>query len=326
MVKQIKKYLFIVCLLLFAVYSHAQNLVPNPSFEDTVHCPTTTNELFDAQYWINPTQCTPDYFNACSTAGADIVHVPNNGYGTQTAHTGNAYAGFYTFYKTYPNNSREYIQAPLTNSLVAGSKYLVSFYVCLAGISQYAISTVGAYFSVNQITGTSGCNLLPYTPQIQNKASNSLNDKVNWMSVSDTLTAQGGEQYITIGNFMKDSLSDTLFLGSSGGGNVAYYYIDDVSVIDINTMGIKQETNVKTQLSVYPNPNNGKICISGFDAKETSTSIEITDVTGKLVYKQQSSIGNGVVELNLQLISGVYFVHIINAQGATQIQKIVINN
>jgi hypothetical protein len=60
--------------------------------------------------------------------------------------------------------------------------------------------------------------------------------------------------------------------------------------------------------------------------KEISTKIEVTDVTGKLVYKQQNNIDNGIVELNLQLISGVYFVHVINSQGATQIQKIVINN
>jgi hypothetical protein len=325
-VKQIKKYLFIVCGLLLVVYSHAQNLVPNPSFEDTVHCPTNTNELYDAQYWINPTTASPDYFNTCSTANEGVVHIPNNGYGSQSTHTGNAYAGFYAFNKAFPNMYREYIQANLESSLIANHKYVVSFYLNLADGSQYADDNVGAYFSSNQISSSNSNALTTYTPQIQTKPSQLLTDKVNWMLVSDTLTAQGGEQYITIGNFMKDSLSDTLFLGSSGGGNVAYYYIDDVSVIDINTMGIKQETNVKTQLSVYPNPNNGKICISGFDAKETSTSIEITDVTGKLVYKQQSSIGNGVVELNLQLISGVYFVHIINAQGATQIQKIVINN
>jgi len=93
-----------------------------------------------------------------------------------------------------------------------------------------------------------------------------------------------------------------------------------------NTTSLSSQSNPSSLLTVYPNPNNGRVYVSGFDAKETSTNIEVTDVTGKLVYKQQSNIGNGVVELNLQLISGVYFVHIINAQGATQIQKIVINN
>ncbi|HEX7412677.1 MAG TPA: T9SS type A sorting domain-containing protein [Bacteroidia bacterium] len=102
---------------------------------------------------------------------------------------------------------------------------------------------------------------------------------------------------------------------SSGGGG----YRKASAVIPIQTVQ-------KPALSIYPNPNNGKVYISGFDAKETNTKIEITDVTGKLVYKQQSNIGNGTVELNLQLISGVYFVHIIGSTGATQIQKIVINN
>lgn len=100
----------------------------------------------------------------------------------------------------------------------------------------------------------------------------------------------------------------------------------DTVKVTVNTISITKYSIANNQLSVYPNPNNGRVYISGFDAKETSTNIEITDVTGKLVYKQQSNIGNSVVELNLQLISGVYFVHIINSQGATQIQKIVINN
>ena len=77
------------------------------------------------------------------------------------------------------------------------------------------------------------------------------------MLVSDTLFAEGGEQYMTIGNFVPDATSDTLFLGNSGGSNIAYYYIDSVSVIDYGFhTGIKLYEN-NLQLSLYPNPTTG---------------------------------------------------------------------
>jgi hypothetical protein len=33
----------------------AQNLVPNPSFEDTIHCPTDYGYITQAKEWFNPT-------------------------------------------------------------------------------------------------------------------------------------------------------------------------------------------------------------------------------------------------------------------------------
>ena len=77
---------------------------------------------------------------------------------------------------------------------------------------------------------------------------------------------------------------------------------------------------------VYPNPNNGKMYLSGFDGNDKTTSIEITDVAGKLIYKQQHNINNGLIELNLPFVSGVYFIHAVNEAGKTQVQKIVIAN
>ncbi len=82
----------------------------------------------------------------------------------------------------------------------------------------------------------------------------------------------------------------------------------------------------KSAIMIYPNPTNGKVYISGFDANEKTTSIEITDITGKLVYKQQNNIGSGIVELNLPFVSGVYFIRVTNAADISQMQKVIINN
>jgi hypothetical protein len=67
--------------------------------------------------------------------------------------------------------------------------------------------------------------------QAINPNSNVITDKINWMSIELEYLAQGGERFITIGGFDPNNIIII------GGGNVdmVYYYIDDVSVIDIST-------------------------------------------------------------------------------------------
>ena len=302
--KNNNKYLFTICCLLFAVSCiFPQNVVPNPSFEDTVHCPTNPSQIYETQFWISPTTASPDYLNACSAG----VHVPNNGWGNQAAHSGVAYAGFYA-YNTVHKNYKEYIQEPLFTTLVANHKYYVSFYVSLAEVSQYAVSSVGALFTSSAISSSSSLTL-NYTPQTQNPSTNKLTDKANWMLIADTLYANGSEQFITIGNFKVDSLSDTLYLGNIGGGNVAYYYIDDVSIIDYGLAGIENYKN-KVQVNIYPNPSNEILTI---ETSEEQGEIKITDLLGNEIKSEKI---NKSLQLDVSNISkGVYFVTFVSGNN-----------
>ena len=67
-----------------------QNLVPNPSFEDTMHCPNGTNDPGAVSLWYNPSGASPDYYNVCSTNGGGV---PWNDWGYQYAQEGHAYIG-----------------------------------------------------------------------------------------------------------------------------------------------------------------------------------------------------------------------------------------
>ena len=78
-----------------SVLLQAQNLVLNPSFEDTVQCPTNLDQLSLAVGWYKPTGASSDYFNKCNING--MVDVPQNGFGSENPKTGDAYAGIYTF-------------------------------------------------------------------------------------------------------------------------------------------------------------------------------------------------------------------------------------
>jgi OOP family OmpA-OmpF porin len=221
---------------LFAVAENvnAQNLVPNPGFETYSACPNDdllAGTIRLARPWNKPTDGSSDYFHTCSTAPA-TTGVPTNRFGNQTPHSGNAYAGFYTYIGQ--QNVREYIQAPLRSPLVAGQSYNVSFYVSLADVSKWAIDGMGAHFSKGPvgIYGTAAKpwhSVLPLVPQVSNPTRNVISDKTNWTLVQGSFCARGGENNIVIGNF-KDDATVTV-TNMTGTENSAYYYIDDVSVV-----------------------------------------------------------------------------------------------
>ena len=130
----------IILSLLFIGYTipaFSQNLVPNPSFEDTLNCPTNQAQIYNAPPWFQPTANTPDYFHPCS---GTFIGVPQNWHGYQFARTATAYAGFGCQYSSM--NGREYIESKLLDSLLAGKKYCVEFYVSLSDSSTVAVSNI----------------------------------------------------------------------------------------------------------------------------------------------------------------------------------------
>ena len=62
--KYFMKQLFIVFFIFFNLSLSAQNLAPNPSFEDTVMCPNLGGQVDRAKFWYT-VQNTPDYFHSC---------------------------------------------------------------------------------------------------------------------------------------------------------------------------------------------------------------------------------------------------------------------
>jgi len=227
---------------------HAQNLVPNPSFEEYIECPESLALITFPSWppstvtgWTKPTNATSDYYNSCLGDYGDgwLVSIPQNFVGYQTARTGNAYAGFigteYPFIEA--SDYREYIQARLLTPLIAGKEYYVSFYLSLAEranlVSPLAIDQIGIYFdTIVEEDFISSDALTDRVPQIASAPGIMLNDTINWMHVSGSFIATGGEEWITIGSFTpKEEINIQIF--KENPWHISYYYIDDVSVIDI---------------------------------------------------------------------------------------------
>lgn len=297
----------------FNVFS--QNLVPNGSFEIYSQCPdpATVDPMPDnmidlATGWSNPTGWSPDYFNACVPyTPFELYSVPENLWGFQNARTGNAYAGLVSAQITA--NAREYIQTELTAPLVAGKQYLVTFYVSLSHICTYASNNIGAYFS-NTPVSVAHSWVLPYTPQISNNPfTNPLTDTLGWTEVSGVFTAQGGEKYMTIGNFNDDASTDTTHkpVLPSPWWTGSYHYIDDVSVVCLDcTVGV-YETNIDSRITVFPNPASDYLNVSLDNVYPEK--ITLFSNLGETLLVQNQLSGN--IQINVsEYHSGIYFLKI----------------
>ena len=209
--------------MLRLVAATAQNLVPNPGFDNFTICPVGFSQFQGyVANWINPNTATPDYMHAC--ANPNPAGMPHNGVGWQQAHAGQGYTGMYAFSGTL---YREFIQVQLTTPLVGGVQYDFRMFVVLHNRSQSAIDDLGAYLSVNAPTAT-GTGFLAGAPlpQIANPFGTVISDTLNWTQISGSYLASGGERWLTIGHFRPDASTtyQTLPYGNLG----AYYYFDDI--------------------------------------------------------------------------------------------------
>lgn len=221
----------VAAVLLCSVQMLSQtNYVPNPSFESHSNCPVAFGQIYYAIPWLDPTNSTSDLWDSCN---GGLVGVPGNVAGTQLARSGHAYAGF-NAYCPGGNPCPEYIQVILVSPLQTGQTYCLSFYVSLSDTNRLAVDRVGAVLSPNLITcgPPSGC-ILNYTPHVENPQGNILLNDSEWVCISGLVTANGTEQVLTIGNFYTNSNTTSVVAHPSSPWNGSYYYIDDVSIIEV---------------------------------------------------------------------------------------------
>jgi hypothetical protein len=321
--KKIKKIIILSILCMAAMISHAQNLVPNPSFEVYISCPTSASQIFLAVPWQGVTTNSSDYFNSCGSGG---TNVPNGGGGAfQHARTGVAYSGIWAYMGCY--YYREYLQVHLNSALMQDSCYLIEFYCNLNNLSSYGINKMAAAISINPIsaTTTGAGSTLIYSPQIV--SNQFIIDTVNWIKVSGYYKALGGEEYITIGNFDTCTNTDTLHISS--GFNDSYYYIDDIKVEKIISCD-STETSVNdyarsSVFKLYPNPNNGNMILDYVLPAQHSGLLEITDITGKVLNRYELKAGSDRLRINdSKLENGLYLYRIIVNSKVVKSDKLLI--
>lgn len=211
---------------------NAQNLVPNPGFEEFTRCPnsfSTSPMDFGAMHWNSPNTGTPDYYNRCSISE---MRVPHNWAGVSHTHSGAGYAGIYGW-SSGPSGYREYIQTQLMEPLKKGVLYKINFYYRISSYSVYAIDRVGILLSDSALAYKSDGRIAIAPTHEQVKSLEELTN--GWQLLAFDYKAKGGEQFIVIGNFAPDDVTRSLKIDFRIGKSwmlrsSSYYYIDDVTV------------------------------------------------------------------------------------------------
>ena len=274
---------FILSLSVIRTFAQINNLVPNPSFEDyylEFYPEFGCDTLAICKNWINPTLGNPDYYNKISCLQTSV---PKNERGFQYAYDGYGYYFFATYwhYDTVHGAYlfREYIQTELKEGLIANKEYCVSFYVSLADSSLYATDRIGAFFSDTAITRNDTKNF-DFIPQICSPDSIFLSDKVNWTLINGYFKANGGEQFITIGNFFNGYDTHVILAGEPipKFGDGAGYYIDMVSVYacDDTIPPTSEKKNIVFVPNIFSPNNDGAndiLYVRGENIKESSINI-----------------------------------------------------
>lgn len=292
---------------LFTQFLNAQNLVPNPSFEDTVACPT----FYQVDYsigWSSYSQ-SPDYYHSCAS------HVPSNFFGFQYPRTGDAYVGLET-YNRGGGQIREYIGIQLNQPLTIGQRYVASFYVSKAQINlTIATNKIGLHFSTVSFSQVDpepiDNNSLVYTDSI-------IEDTLNWVHISGSFIADSSYSFMSIGNFFADTL--TSFIAYDSSAIYSYYYIDDVSLYASSDSESVVEQDNFPSIKIFPNPARDQIFIEGYNVK----SISIYTVSGSIFYEGKNANCEAMKIDISNLPRGVCFIEVQIGQ-AILIKKIILN-
>lgn len=188
---------------LFLVFSTslitAQELLPNPGFEEVTGCPGASVFLKNTIGWhrIPKHKGTPDQFYAdCDYNGLENPMAPG-----QRPFAGKGYVGCFAF----GDNLREYFTAELLQPLVKDSVYHLEFYVLPAMGYGTAINSFGVHFSNVEPSGMETLGTVGLDEHIGNPANRLITDTVNWTPIIGDYKAKGGERYITFGNFRIDA-------------------------------------------------------------------------------------------------------------------------
>jgi len=225
------------------------NYVPNPSFEeyDSLALYNADSSYFYYKYypkeWFIPVGCGYWYYynsnlNYVDTIGTGIswYGVPQNPWSYTYPYEGHAQSGFCPFTLSGNEGLRDYLEVSLKSPLLEGRKYCVSFFITLIDSCYIAIDQIGAYFSGDTLGGYNPnfnppCYLLQ-NPQVVSPPGSFFNTRNQWQRISGTFIAQGGEKFMTIGNFKNDANTNYVWVPeASSYDQSSCYHIDMVSVI-----------------------------------------------------------------------------------------------
>jgi len=228
-----KKLLFFSCLITAVFSLEAQNIVPNPSFENYSALPTNLGLYNSCNQWGNAgsSVADPDYFHVDGSLLADL---PVTSMAEVIAADGEAVMGIMATGKQ-GENFREYLSVKLSAPTIIGQKYRASFKITNGSVYNHSLtgmgtSQIGVLLSKNTLV-QSGNDPIIATPQFE---IDEVTYSREWKQVSFSFIATEEFEYLYLGVFNDDSdLSIEFREGNPTISRFAYYFFDEVSLKNI---------------------------------------------------------------------------------------------
>jgi hypothetical protein len=351
--------LFCFVLFCFTLKHTAQNLVPNPSFEQHTDCiynsitnsipwNTICNGSAGGNTFLHPcksdtyTQAPYQFYDACLQS-------------FQSPRTGLAYIELGSFVMGSSQESNiPFVK--LIDTLTTGKVYCITYYVSMWNNARYSIDKLGAL-----LTPTAFPQRLPitcnssntiaiaglYSPQVVTTSGVVFEDTLNWMEVSGSFTAVGNEAYLAIGDFFTHAqhfIKDSYPANCNG---LAEYYVDDVSVEEVEIAKAKNDTLIYATDSVVIGknaseaalfswqPTTGLSCTNCPNPKASpnvTTTYTVTKTQCKSVTTDEITVTVSPVGINEININNAFTLQpnptngLINISSKFEMQKIEVMN
>lgn len=207
-----------------------KNIVPNGSFENYRKKSESIRQAIPWQ----------------QIASVDFYQEPlsNDTSAHKGAHSGSCFAGL-----RYQKKYKEFMQVKLAESLRRGSTYEFEMYVRLAWWSNASIKSIGALFTKAGYKSQGDVVKSAMIDSVAKKGS--LINNYQWFKISGKYLADGGEKYITIGNFSPSVKRDMIRMNVfKFGFREAYYFVDDVSLVKTKETEEKVKVEIVGSFSI----------------------------------------------------------------------------
>ncbi|MBP6312823.1 MAG: T9SS type A sorting domain-containing protein [Flavobacteriales bacterium] len=309
----------------------AQNLVPNPGFEEADTCSSMGFGIEGPLYW-HSANGTPDHLQSCLPYGA-FNGLPMSFFTYQEPFDGASCTGVQTYHhQNIQTEYREWIQAQLLEPMLVGQTYYCSFRANAAfgGNYQYprfwlASDKVGMLFTMEDRPWAVG-DVYPAPPNHAHITyPHIIADTVGWTLVNGSFVADSAYQYLMIGQFFSNALTDTLHFAPEGD---PWYWLPrgytlvDAVCVSTNPNGCDIGQGVGEELAInpvlFPNPADDQLIIG----QRAGEDAQVLDAVGRLMWYGKVKSDRWVLEVK-SWARGAYVLRIMN-NGKVEVHKFVL--
>ncbi|MEO8589619.1 MAG: T9SS type A sorting domain-containing protein [Flavobacteriales bacterium] len=309
-------------LVLRCLAGQAQNLVPNGDFETILQEPCSYLGAGEdignyTANWHSPTLGSPDYFSRTGLC----FQIPNTQEGYAETHGGDHMAGLIHHSESNatgdadcPLEATEYLQVQLAQPLQLGAKYSFKVWLMLSENSLFACDHLA--FAFTESAPSEPSNVCPFP--IQADITLLAHIPNTWTLVDTTFNAASAAEYLTIGRFSPQALTDCVSLGGTAR---SYYFIDDISLAPDEETSMSEAALAEMRPAV--NPVDDELTLLLGRTLAGARTVELYSVAGQCIHRSPTAAERGSVRVDVRdLAPGLYVARIMDDEGIRSVSFI----